>query len=103
MTEASVASVNTVPSSSLGGPGPAEPMRCAATAIAAMGQSSGGLRMTSLALELASQDIRDGIVELRTTVDKRTRSILFVSVEARVGDQLVFTAQGLFSAAGSAK
>lgn len=78
-------------------------MRCAATAIAAMGQVSGGLRMTSLALELASQDIRDGAVEIRTTVDKRTRSILFVSVEAWAGDQLVFTAQGLFSPTGGAK
>ncbi|MDP3739771.1 MAG: hypothetical protein Q8R02_20455 [Hyphomonadaceae bacterium] len=59
--------------------------------------------MTSLALELAAQDIRDGVVEIRTTVDKRSRSILFVSVEARISDQLVFTAQGLFSPTGGSK
>ena len=99
MTHAAFADVQSVPASSLGGPGPAESVRCAACAIAALSGLAGpGLRMTSLALELTAHDMGEGAVELRTHGDKRTRSILFASVEARVGGQLVFTAQALFSA-----
>ena len=99
MSHASLADVQSVPASSLGGPGPAESVRCAACAIAALSELAGpGLRMTSLALELTAHDMGEGAVELRTQGDKRTRSILFASVEARVGGRLVFTAQALFSA-----
>jgi hypothetical protein len=41
-----------------------------------------------------------GDVEITMRIDKRTRAIVFASVEARVADALVFSAQGLFSPAG---
>jgi hypothetical protein len=58
--------------------------------------------LSSLALELAAQPL-GGVVEIRTRIDKRSRAIVFVSVEARSGAALVFSAQGLFSPAGGSK
>jgi hypothetical protein len=54
--------------------------------------------MNSLALDVASHAIGVGMVELSAKTDKRTRSIIFVSLEARMGAAMVFSAQGLFSA-----
>ena len=54
--------------------------------------------MTSLALDVASHPLGAEGVMLTTRTDKRARSIVFVSAEARSGDRLVFSAQGLFSA-----
>ncbi len=56
--------------------------------------------MTSLALDVTSQELGRGDVDIRTRVDKRTKSIVFVSAEARIGERLVFSAQGLFSRRG---
>ena len=98
MGDAAVVSVNSIPSGVLGGPGPAEAARCSAAAIAALRGAAGpDLQLTSLAMELASQHIGEGVVDVLTRTDKRARSIVFASVEARIGAQVVFTAQGLFS------
>ena len=104
MSTVSAPDVQSVSAASLGGPGPADAVRCAATAIAAMSQVAGReLRMTSLALELAGADIGEGKVGIHTSVDKRARSILFVSVVGKAAEQMVFTAQGLFSVPGTPK
>ncbi len=84
----------------LGGPGAPLAELCSAVAITALSGAAGpGFRMTSLALDVASIPIGDTTVELTARVDKRARSIVFVSVEARAAGRMVFSAQGLFSAA----
>jgi hypothetical protein len=98
MTDQTLASMKHVTGASLGGPGAPEPEECSRMAIAALEEAAGPeMRMTSLALDVASHVIGEGMVELTTTVDKRARSIVFVSVEARMGAAMVFSAQGLFS------
>jgi len=83
----------------LGGPGAPLAELCSAVAITALREAAGtGFRMTSLALDVASIPLGDVEVELTTRVDKRARSIVFVSVEARAAGRMVFNAQGLFSA-----
>lgn len=100
MSDASVAAPPSVPAEALGGPGQPSAVQCSAVAVWALEQVAGpGLRMTSLALEIMASVIGAGEVLLHTYTDKRARSILFASVEARAGDQLVFTAQGLFGPA----
>ena len=84
----------------VGGPGVPDAKLCAEVAIAILIEAAGdGLRLTSLALDVASHAVGDGEVAIALKVDKRTRSIVFVSAEARAGEQLVFSAQGLFSRA----
>lgn len=86
-------------SSNLGAPGAPSAELCAPVAIAALREAAGpGFRMTSLALDVASHPLVGSEVRVTTQVDKRARSIVFVSAEARCGDSLVFSAQGLFSA-----
>jgi hypothetical protein len=90
-----------IQASALGGPGKPDPGRCSQAAIDALLQVVGpGMRLTSLSLDLAGQPL--GLVEIsiRTKIDKRTRAIVFASVEARAGDLLAFSAQGLFGPAG---
>ena len=53
--------------------------------------------MASLALDVTGNALHERSVEVMIRIDKRARSIVFVSAEARAGDDLVFTAQGLFS------
>jgi hypothetical protein len=97
----SEANVMTIAAADLGAPGPASPEACAGVAIRLMGQAAGaGFRMTSLALDVASQALTDGRVKVAYQVDKRSRSIVFVSVDARLDGILVFAAQGLFSRQG---
>lgn len=85
----------------LGGPGAPLAEPCSVAAIAALrGVAGPGFRMTSLALDVASIPIGDTTVELAARVDKRARSIVFASVEARAAGRMVFSAQGLFSTAG---
>ena len=102
MTELSVTqSVSTrrLAPADLGGPGAPLADLCAAIAIAALrGAAGSGFRMTSLALDVASHPLGSADVEMAARVDKRARSIVFASVEARSGERLVFSAQGLFSA-----
>ncbi len=87
-----------IPGAELGGPGAPDPQLCSDAAITALGEAAGeGMRMTSLALDVASHAIGEGMVQLIIRTDKRARSIVFTSVEARLGAALVFSAQGLFS------
>jgi acyl-coenzyme A thioesterase PaaI-like protein len=99
MSAAAETSARIVSAASLGAPGPADPGRCSLAAIEALsGVAGAGFGMTSLALDVASHGLGDGHVSIRAHPDKRTRSIIFASAEAWQGEQLVFSAQGLFSA-----
>ena len=68
--------------------------------MAALGEAAGtDMRLASLSLDVTSPELghRDVCCTLR--VDKRARSIVFASIEARSGGRLVYSAQGLFSRA----
>jgi hypothetical protein len=81
-----------------GAPGSADPARCSAAAIEALsGVVRPGFGMTSLTLDVTSAKLGGGEIEIRAQVDRGTLSIVFASVEAWQGGQLVFSAQGLFS------
>lgn len=98
MSDQTLAILKHIPAADLGGPGAPDPELCAAAAIRALGETAGaGFRMNSLALDVASHAIGVGMVELSAKTDKRARAIVFVSLEARMGAAMVFSAQGLFS------
>lgn len=103
MTTAAETSARIVSGTSLlapgeGAHGPADPARCSAAAIEALSGAAGpGFGMTSLALDVTSAGLGPGDISIRAHTDKRTRSTVFVSAEAWQGQQLVFSAQGLFS------
>ena len=97
MSTAAETSARIVSGASLGAPGPADAGRCSAMAIEALSGAAGeGFGMTSLALDVASAKLGAGEITIRAHADKRTRSIVFASAEAWQGEQLVFSAQGLF-------
>lgn len=99
MSDQTLASLKQIPATDLGGPGAPDPELCAAAAIRALGDTAGEtFRLNSLALDVASHAIGVGMVELSAKTDKRARAIVFVSLEARMGGAMVFSAQGLFSA-----
>ena len=101
MTGLSHLRVRQIASADLGGPGAPVAELCSALAIAALREEAGpNFRMTSLALDVASHPLTEAPVDLIARVDKRARTIVFVSVEARANERLVFSAQVLFSAAG---
>ena len=101
MSAAAETSARFVSGASLGAPGSGDPARCSGAAIEALSGVAGpGFGMTSLALDVASAKLGPGEIEVRAQVDKRTRSIVFASAEAWQGEQLVFSAQGLFSRRG---
>ena len=90
--------VSVLPAEQLGGPGAADPSRCSQHAMATLGQTAGpGLRLTSLSLDVASHALGQALVDVSVRTDKRSRSIVFASVEARSEGRLVYSAQGLFS------
>jgi hypothetical protein len=98
MSNPVLATETKVPAARLGGPGSPDPALCSAQAIAVLAQAAGpDMRMTSLALDVASHALGEGMVEIAAKIDKRAKSIVFASVEARVGASMVFSAQGLFS------
>ena len=98
--DASTSLKKTLNASELGGPSAADPTLCSARVIALLGDSVGeGMRMASLAIDVTTNVLGERPIEIVIRVDKRARSIVFASAEARVGDDLVFTAQGLFSRA----
>jgi acyl-coenzyme A thioesterase PaaI-like protein len=98
MSAAAETSARIVSAANLGAPGSADPARSSAAAIEALSGAAGeGFGMTSLALDVASAKLGPGEISIRAHADKRTRSIVFASAEAWQGDQLVFSAQGLFS------
>lgn len=99
MSDQTLATLKQIPAAELGGPGAPDPELCAKAAIRALGEAAGtSFRMNSLALDVASHAIGAGMVEVATKTDKRARAIVFVSLEARMGGAMVFSAQGLFSA-----
>jgi len=99
MSDQTLATLKQIPAAELGGPDAPDPELCAAVAIRALGETAGeSFRMASLALDMASHAIGVGMIEISTTTDKRARAIVFVSLEARIGGAMVFSAQGLFSA-----
>jgi hypothetical protein len=86
--------------SNLGGPGPADPATCSSCAVVFLARAAGeGMRMTSLEMDVTSNAIGDHAVAITTQIDKRAKSIVFASLEARADGVLVFRAQGLFSKA----
>lgn len=91
-------SASVLPAEHLGGPGAADPSLCSQHAMAALGETVGpGLRLTSLSLDVASHALGQAPVDVLVRADKRSRSIVFASVEARSEGRLVYSAQGLFS------
>lgn len=66
-----------------------------------LGEAAGtDLRLSSLSLDVTSHALGDRPIDITVQVDKRTRSIVFASIEARSAGRLVYSAQGLFSRAG---
>lgn len=91
----------TLPSFHLGGPGAPDPQKCAAHAMQSLGETSGqDMRLASLSLDVTSHALGEDPVDVTVRVDKRARSIVFTSIEARSNGRLVYSAQGLFSRAG---
>ncbi len=102
MTGLEDADVKSVRAAALGAES-ADPAKCSLVAIEALSKVAGaGFAMTSLALDVASHKLDESEVSIRTHSNKRTRSIVFASAEAWQGDQLVFSAQGLFTLANAA-
>lgn len=86
---------------SLGGPGSPDPHKCSEHAMTALGQAAGvEMRLASLSLDVTSQELGETPVDVKVRVDKRARSIVFASIEARSEGRLVYSAQGLFSRGG---
>lgn len=100
MTEAAIFRTS-FPAADLGGPAAPDPAKCSVSAIAELAKAAGPeMRMNSLALDVTSHVLGDGQVTVTASVEKRARSIVFASVEARAASGLVYSAQGLFSRAG---
>jgi hypothetical protein len=90
--------VSTLSPERLGGPGAPDPQECSAHAMAVLAEAAGtDMRLTSLALDVTSHELGHGDVSCALRVDKRARSIVFASIEARSDGRLVYSAQGLFS------
>lgn len=93
-----VTSTVEISSTDLGGPGAPDASRCSAQAIAVLGQAAGAdMRISSLSMDVTSHTMSEGPVTITVSIDKRARSIVFASCEARSGETLVFSAQALFS------
>lgn len=100
LMDAGVSQTIVIPGAEIGGPLAADPALCSARIIALLGEIAGeGMRMASLAMDITTNPLGERNVEVMLKLDKRARSIVFASAEARAGDDLVFTAQGLFSRA----
>lgn len=84
----------------LGGLAAADPTLCSAKLITLFSSAAGeGMRLASLAMDITTNPLGDRDVDITIRIDKRTRVIAFASAEARAGNDLIFTAQGLFSRA----
>ena len=98
MSDVSAADRTVMAGADLGGPGGPDAARCSKAAIDSLSRIAGpDMRLTQFQLDLSSHAIGEDEVAITARIDKRTRSIVFASVEARVGDALVFRAQALFS------
>jgi hypothetical protein len=90
-----------ISSAQLGGPAAPDVTLCSAKVVELLSAAAGeGMRMASLSLDVTSFALGEAEVSVAVRVDKRARSIVFASAEARSGEQLVFSAQGLFSRVG---
>jgi len=68
--------------------------------MAVLGEAAGSdMRLSSLSLDVTSQELGHGDVSCTLRVGKRARSIVFASIEALSDGRLVYSAQGLFSRA----
>lgn len=73
------------------------PARCAVLALERLGAVAGAtMSLASFSLELGAAAAGRDIV-VRVSVDKRTHAIAFLSLEARDGVAVVFTARAVFS------
>ena len=92
---------STISATSLGGPGAPDAQKCSEHAMNVLGQAAGPeMRLASLSLDVTSQELGETPVAVMVSVDKRARSIVFASIEARSEGRLVSSAQGLFSRGG---
>ncbi len=93
--------LSTISPDRLGGPGAPDPQKCSAHALASLGAAAGvDMRLASLSLDVTSHELGEAPVSITVRVDKRARSIVFASIEARSDGRLVYSAQGLFSRTG---
>lgn len=89
--------LTTIAAEALGGPGSPDPGKCSGNAMSVLGDAAGPeMRLASISLDVTSHPLGNGAVDISVSVDKRARSIVFASVEARSGGRLVYSAQGLF-------
>lgn len=97
---AQVVAMHSIGVEDLGGIGRADPARCANISIALLKQAVGDeLALASLSLELGPAELRTGrAVDIRVSIDKRTRAVAFTTVEATTAGEMAFTARGLFAA-----
>jgi hypothetical protein len=98
MNDACVPDAKKISASGLGGPGRPDPVRCSAAAIEALIELAGvDMGLTQIQLDVASHVLSGDEIEVRARIDKRTRSIVFASVEGCGEGGMVFRAQALFS------
>jgi hypothetical protein len=87
----------------VGGPGALDPGRCAAAAMTLLQDAAGdAMRLTSFSLEMGPPEAGTatgaaGALAASLSADKRTHAIAFLSMEARAGDAVAFTARAVFS------
>jgi hypothetical protein len=84
----------------LGGAGRPDPNLCATTALRLLTEAAGqGYVLSSFSFDIAPTAIAaDAKFEASISIDKRTRSIAFLSLKALAGPALVFSARAVFSA-----
>lgn len=101
MSDVSAGDRTIVAGTDLGGPDGPDAARCSRAAIEALSRIVGqDMRLTQIQLDLSSHAIGEIEAAITARIDKRTRSIVFASVEARVDGELIFRAQALFSKRG---
>jgi hypothetical protein len=99
MSDAATADITTISAAALGGPGRPDAAKCSIAAIEALDRVAGvDMAVTQMQIDVSSLALGQGEVAIHARIDKRTKSILFASVDAHAGDQMVFRAQALFSA-----
>jgi hypothetical protein len=79
--------------------GKLDPQRCAARAMTLLQDAAGdAMRLASFSLEMGSVEASAGdALAVYLSTDKRTHAIAFLSLEARAGAAVAFTARAVFS------
>jgi len=87
-------------SNALGARERCDPRQCSSVAIEMLTQLAGpGMALASFSLELAPAPLVAGVeVVIQMKADKRTHTLAFLSLEARFGHGVLFSARGVFSA-----